>query len=199
MLGFPNAFSSLAFSTRCKMVPNFSDFGVPQNAPNCMLKFRIVYQLISIRLSLIILVAESTVYNDDVQKLVPANFSGESFKNRLWILRKQLQVWPIVIEILQCHYNVCGHIVLLLLIILLLLLLQSLGVVLYVLVCGALPFDGHNLQALRDRVLSGRFRIPYFMSSGILYIVLLKFTVSYSSLLLGRPAFMPVFRSFFIA
>jgi len=82
MLGFPNAFSSLAFSTPCKMVPNFSDFGVPQNAPNCMLKFRIVYQLISIRPSSIILVAES-VYNDDVQKLVPANFSGESFKNRL--------------------------------------------------------------------------------------------------------------------
>lgn len=43
---------------------------------------------------------------------------------------------------------------------------QSLGVVLYVLVCGALPFDGCSLQALRDRVLSGRFRIPYFMSSG---------------------------------
>lgn len=43
---------------------------------------------------------------------------------------------------------------------------QSLGVVLYVLVCGALPFDGANLQVLRDRVLSGRFRIPYFMSSG---------------------------------
>uniref|UniRef100_A0A1Y1NJJ3 non-specific serine/threonine protein kinase n=1 Tax=Photinus pyralis TaxID=7054 RepID=A0A1Y1NJJ3_PHOPY len=41
----------------------------------------------------------------------------------------------------------------------------SLGVVLYVLVCGALPFDGCSLQALRDRVLSGRFRIPYFMSS----------------------------------
>ncbi|KAH9499423.1 Serine/threonine-protein kinase sik2 [Bulinus truncatus] len=41
----------------------------------------------------------------------------------------------------------------------------SLGVVLYVLVCGALPFDGPNLQVLRDRVLSGRFRIPYFMSS----------------------------------
>jgi len=41
--------------------------------------------------------------------------------------------------------------------------------VLYVLVCGALPFDGHNLQALRDRVLSGRFRIPYFMSSGMVY------------------------------
>ena len=43
---------------------------------------------------------------------------------------------------------------------------QSLGVVLYVLVCGALPFDGSNLSVLRDRVLSGRFRIPFFMSSG---------------------------------
>ena len=41
----------------------------------------------------------------------------------------------------------------------------SLGVLLYVLVCGALPFDGHTLQSLRARVLSGKFRIPYFMSS----------------------------------
>merc|ERR1740131_286053 len=41
----------------------------------------------------------------------------------------------------------------------------SLGVVLYVLVCGALPFDGSSLHSLRDRVLSGRFRIPFFMSS----------------------------------
>ncbi|KAG1698106.1 Serine/threonine-protein kinase SIK2 [Nymphon striatum] len=40
----------------------------------------------------------------------------------------------------------------------------SLGVVLYVLVCGALPFDGNSLQMIRDRVLSGRFRIPFFMS-----------------------------------
>ncbi|XP_016777523.3 serine/threonine-protein kinase SIK3 isoform X4 [Pan troglodytes] len=41
----------------------------------------------------------------------------------------------------------------------------SLGVVLYVLVCGALPFDGSTLQNLRARVLSGKFRIPFFMST----------------------------------
>ncbi|EDO46035.1 predicted protein, partial [Nematostella vectensis] len=41
----------------------------------------------------------------------------------------------------------------------------SLGVVLYVLVCGALPFDGSTLQSLRSRVLDGRFRIPFFMST----------------------------------
>nr|CAD2163522.1 unnamed protein product [Meloidogyne enterolobii] len=32
-------------------------------------------------------------------------------------------------------------------------------------VCGALPFEGANLQLLKERVLSGRIRIPYFMSS----------------------------------
>lgn len=40
------------------------------------------------------------------------------------------------------------------------------GVVLYVLVCGALPFDGPTLPDLRQRVLEGRFRIPYFMTEG---------------------------------
>ena len=33
------------------------------------------------------------------------------------------------------------------------------------LVCGALPFDGSTLQLLRSRVMSGKFRIPYFMTT----------------------------------
>ncbi|CAL8111834.1 unnamed protein product [Orchesella dallaii] len=41
----------------------------------------------------------------------------------------------------------------------------SLGVVLYVLVCGALPFDGSTLHSLRNRVVGGKFRIPFFMSN----------------------------------
>lgn len=41
----------------------------------------------------------------------------------------------------------------------------SLGVVLYVLVCGALPFDGPTMQLLRSVVIAGKFRIPYFMSA----------------------------------
>lgn len=54
--------------------------------------------------------------------------------------------------VINCPYSLFG--------------MQSLGVVLYVLVCGALPFDGSTLQNLRARVLSGKFRIPFFMSTG---------------------------------
>ncbi|XP_066516019.1 serine/threonine-protein kinase SIK1-like [Hoplias malabaricus] len=40
----------------------------------------------------------------------------------------------------------------------------SLGVVLYVLLCGSLPFDGPTLPALKQRVTEGRYRVPFFMS-----------------------------------
>ncbi|KAH9277331.1 hypothetical protein BSLG_002238 [Batrachochytrium salamandrivorans] len=40
----------------------------------------------------------------------------------------------------------------------------SMGVVLYVLVCGSLPFDGSNLAKLRARVISGKFKVPFYMS-----------------------------------
>nr|BAJ95121.1 predicted protein [Hordeum vulgare subsp. vulgare] len=41
----------------------------------------------------------------------------------------------------------------------------SLGVLLYVFVCGHLPFESHNLAELRKRVLSGQFRLPFYLSS----------------------------------
>ncbi|KAJ3119255.1 Map microtubule affinity-regulating kinase [Nowakowskiella sp. JEL0407] len=41
----------------------------------------------------------------------------------------------------------------------------SLGVVLYVLVCGSLPFDGSTLAKLRARVLAGKFKVPFYMST----------------------------------
>lgn len=37
---------------------------------------------------------------------------------------------------------------------------------LYVMVCGALPFDGETLLELRQRVLEGRFKTPFYMSTG---------------------------------
>ena len=35
---------------------------------------------------------------------------------------------------------------------------------LYVLVSGSLPFDGHTLQDLRSRIVSCQYRIPFYLS-----------------------------------
>ena len=51
---------------------------------------------------------------------------------------------------------------------------QSLGVVLYVMVCGALPFEGTSIAEIKERVLTGRFRVPYFLTTGEVLVRCLK-------------------------
>ena len=40
----------------------------------------------------------------------------------------------------------------------------SVGIILYVLVTGTLPFDSENLQYLKQKILSCKYRVPYSMS-----------------------------------
>ncbi|RKP00066.1 hypothetical protein CXG81DRAFT_13673, partial [Caulochytrium protostelioides] len=40
----------------------------------------------------------------------------------------------------------------------------SIGVILYVLTTGCLPFDGKNLQEMRESVCRGKYRIPFYLS-----------------------------------
>jgi MAP/microtubule affinity-regulating kinase len=42
----------------------------------------------------------------------------------------------------------------------------SCGVILYVLTTGCLPFDGNNLQEMRESVTRGKYRIPFYLSEG---------------------------------
>ena len=46
------------------------------------------------------------------------------------------------------------------------LLLQSMGVVLYVLVCGSLPFDDVTYGGLKAKVTSGKFQVPFYVTDG---------------------------------
>lgn len=36
----------------------------------------------------------------------------------------------------------------------------------YTLVSGSLPFDGTNINELKEKVISGKYRVPYYMTTG---------------------------------
>ena len=40
----------------------------------------------------------------------------------------------------------------------------SLGVILYVMTTGCLPFSGKNLQEVRESVCRGKYRVPFYIS-----------------------------------
>ena len=64
---------------------------------------------------------------------------------------------------------------------------------LYVLVCAAIPFDGTSFTDVRDHVLSGRFRIPFFMSSGMQTVNLSTLLILPSTLILRSVTVLSLF------
>lgn len=52
----------------------------------------------------------------------------------------------------------------------------SLGVILYALLCGALPFDDDDESVMKDKILKGDFELPEGLSEGEIYINLIIFT-----------------------
>ncbi|OUM65577.1 hypothetical protein PIROE2DRAFT_7419 [Piromyces sp. E2] len=47
----------------------------------------------------------------------------------------------------------------------------SLGVILYVMTTGCLPFNGKNLQEVRESVCRGKYRIPFYITDRM-YLIL---------------------------
>jgi serine/threonine protein kinase KIN1/2 len=60
--------------------------------------------------------------------------------------------------------------------------LWSFGIVLYVLVCGRVPFDDHSMPALHAKIKRGQVEYPHYLSGGTLIMNSLLIYLLYISL-----------------